>query len=576
MGTFLAIISLVMTKDANGARDRGAGKESGMAMAEREALGRLAETLRRFLAAAPGDVPDEVLKILGNLAREYESGLAPHLFFEAVEQSAVAISITDPRANILYANRSFSRITGYEPEDVIGGNESQLSDKTTPKIVYETMWARLMQKKSWSGMLVNRRKDGTRYVADLVIVPVLDEGGNTSHYLGMHRDVTEVHRLEQQVRNQKFLIEAVVDAVPMAMAVIDRQGKVMLDNQEYKKLMSDLRIGEPADFFLEALGFNAPDGRPVTQVAKSGFVNREVRFDPQGGGLPRWFSCSGVWFREHDVSADTFFESHREEHLLLIANETTRAKRQEEEIRKNALRAVLAEGELTQGVREAISGAIYQMQAPLNLVSAAVGMLIKREGPEVKQQPLYQVLEESIKSGRKAMETLRACMPRLPEERYASVNINQLIRDVLSVRTDRLLRLGIAMEWHPDPKLPNIYANEASLRRMFKQLIDNAIDAMDAPSVRNRELHIVTEANDSYCEVRIEDSGPGISEEDRIRVFQPFYTTKNGEGHVGMGMSLAQDVVNEHTGMIIIDPHYTAGCGIRVRLPLTHMTGAGI
>jgi len=550
-----------------------------MATAEREAWNRLAGIVRSFLADVPEGTPGEVVEALQGLAKEYASGLAPHLFFEAVEQSAVAISITDTKANILYANHAFSRITGYAPEDVIGGNESQLSDKTTPKIVYQTMWARLLQKKPWSGMLVNRRQDGTRYVADLVIVPVLDEEGNTSHYLGMHRDVTEVHRLEQQVRNQKFLIEAVIDAVPMAIAVLDRQGKVMLDNHEYKKLMADLRLGEPADFFLHALGYTDPDSRPVTQVEKGGFVNHEVRLDPQDGGPPRWFACSGIWFREHDVSADTFFESHREEHLLLIANETTRAKRQEEEVRKNALRAVLAEGELTQGVREAISGAVYQMQAPLNLVSAAVGMLVKREGTEVKKQPLYQVLEESIKSGRKAMDTLRACMPGLPEERYASVSLNALIRDVLSISTERLLRHGIEMEWHPDPGLPNIYANEAALRRMFKQLIDNAVDAMDTPGVKQRELRIRTESNDTYCEVRIEDSGPGIAGEDRVRVFQPFYTTKGGRGHAGMGMSMAQEVVNAHTGMIIIDPDYASGCAIRVRLPLVHGemgAGAGI
>jgi len=547
-----------------------------MAMADREVLNRLAGIMRGFLADVPEGVPDEVVKVLQGLTKEYESGLAPHLFFEAVQQSAVAISITDTKANILYANRTFSRITGYDLEDVIGGNESQLSDKTTPRIVYETMWARLMQKKPWNGMLVNRRKDGARYVADLVIVPVLDEAGNTSHYLGMHRDVTEVLRLEQQVRNQKYLIEAVIDAVPMAVAVLDRHGRVMLDNHEYKKLMADLKLGEPADFFLRALGYKASDSQPVTQVERSGFVNREIRLDPQHGGRPRWFACSGIWFREHDVSVETFFESHREEHLLLIINETTRAKHQEEELRKNSLRAVLAEGELTQGVREAISGTMYQMQAPLNLISAAVGMLIKREGVEAKQQPLYQVLEESIKSGRKAMDTLRACMPGLPEERYASISLNQLIRDVLSISTDRLLRRGIELEWHPEPALPNIYANEAALRRMFKQLIENAIDAMDTPEVKHRELRIRTEANDTYCEVRIEDSGPGIAGEDRVKVFQPFYTTKAGRGHAGMGMSMAQDVVNEHTGMIIIDPEYTAGCAIRVRLPLTHMAGADI
>ncbi|MEJ2646161.1 MAG: PAS domain-containing protein, partial [Gammaproteobacteria bacterium] len=129
--------------------------------------------------------------------------LPPRLFYEVVEQSAVAISITDTDANILYANRAFARVTGYPLNDVVGKNESVLSDKVTPPIVYETMWGRLLQQKPWSGVLVNRRKNGERYLAELTIAPVLDAGHRTSHYLGMHRDVTEMHGLENQVRNQK-------------------------------------------------------------------------------------------------------------------------------------------------------------------------------------------------------------------------------------------------------------------------------------------------------------------------------------------------------------------------------------
>ena len=158
------------------------------------------------------------------------------LFFEVVQQSAVAISITDSKANILYTNRSFEQVTGYPPEDVIGNNESILSYKSTPGIVYKTLWGRLLQKKPWSGFLVNKRKDGKRYLADLTIAPVSGEDGNVTHYLGMHRDVTEEHRLQKQVENQKVLIESMVDAAPVAVALLDTEGSVVLDNQEYKKL----------------------------------------------------------------------------------------------------------------------------------------------------------------------------------------------------------------------------------------------------------------------------------------------------------------------------------------------------
>src|SRR4030066_2367456 len=117
------------------------------------------------------------------------------VFRQVVEQAALAISITDADARILYANPTFERVTGYSQVEVAGHNESILSYRVTPKIVYETLWAQLKRQRPWNGLLVNRRRDGSRYLADLTISPVVDENGNTTHYLGMHRDVTEVPRL---------------------------------------------------------------------------------------------------------------------------------------------------------------------------------------------------------------------------------------------------------------------------------------------------------------------------------------------------------------------------------------------
>ena len=101
--------------------------------------------------------------------------------------------------------------------------------------------------------MLNRKKDGSVYLAELTISPVDDGGGKTTHFLGMHRDITEMHRLERVVRNQKKLIESVVDAAPMAFVLLDQSGRVILDNQEYKKLVSDLHTKEPAHSLLDSL-----------------------------------------------------------------------------------------------------------------------------------------------------------------------------------------------------------------------------------------------------------------------------------------------------------------------------------
>jgi signal transduction histidine kinase len=70
-------------------------------------------------------------------------------------------------------------------------------------------------------------------------------------------------------------------------------------------------------------------------------------------------------------------------------------------------------------------------------------------------------------------------------------------------------------------------------------------------------------------EVSVEDSGPGIPEEWRLKAFEPFFTTKGADHqHIGMGLTVAQEIVAGHGGFIEIDPEFKPGCRMRVQLPL--------
>jgi len=492
------------------------------------------------------------------------------VFFEVVQQSAVAISITDPHANILYANPAFKRVTGYDAEEIIGKNESLLSDKVTPHLVYETMWGRLMQKKSWNGVLVNRRKDGQRYLAELTIAPVTNSEGETTHYLGIHRDVTEMHRLQQEVENKKSLIESVVDSAPVVIALLDASGKRILDNLAYKALAADMSGNDPATECLRTLRESLGDQFEKTLYSDKGLSGREISFHLPGKSEPRWFSCSLIPFKEKDSSADNFFTARKQEYLLLLANEITQIKRQQEDVRLNAMRALMAEQELVQSIRETVAGAIFQLQGPLNLIGAAESMLERRSNG-INDEPLMNVLQQALESGQDALNTLRGSMPEAPEEATMPVDINQLLREALSVSTDRLLSRGVVVDWQPTPVLPKLVGKESQLRGMFKQLIDNALDAMDEKSLLRRELNVVTlhPASD-VLQVIIEDSGPGIPEDLRVKVFEPFFSTKGKGGkRAGMGLVMVQQIINEHNGTIQFLDVEKGGCKVLIEFPLT-------
>jgi C4-dicarboxylate-specific signal transduction histidine kinase len=109
---------------------------------------------------------------------------------------------------------------------------------------------------------------------------------------------------------------------------------------------------------------------------------------------------------------------------------------------------------------------------------------------------------------------------------------------------------------------------------MFKQLIENALDAMEGNRQKPRELRIVTRVRDQAVEVVIEDTGSGILPELHWRIFEPFFTTKRAATHVGLGLAMVQEVVNEQRGVIDLDPDYTTGCRWQVSLPIKYTDGS--
>ncbi len=490
------------------------------------------------------------------------AAIAPAVFQQAVEQADLAISITDAAANILYVNPAFTRATGYAAEEVVGGNQSLLSNKTTPGEVYQSMWQQISRGQPWSGRLVNRRKDGSKYLADLLITPVVDAAGTVVNYLGIHRDVTQLHRLECEVANQKSLIESVVDSAPVVLALLDGEDSVVLDNHEYKKLMGDLRMAEPATLILDAVRADMGHGLGQPKEGSHAFSEREIRIDSQGA--PRWFSCSGIWVQRKDGGADAFFDRQNDLYLLLVAKETTRQRAEQEKARMAALQAMMAEENRIDGLRETLSAAVFQIEGPMNVMNSVMGTIDRRGCCA----PAGSALTEALAAGKAAVDSLRSVIPEHRPESRTAVNLNEVMRDVLDLTTGRMLAAGISVQWRPQAVMPPVNGYTNRLRAMFKALIDNAIDAMNTKGWRERELRVTTRGRDGSVEVLVEDSGPGIPAELRLKVFEPFFSTRKAGGHhLGTGLSSAQQVAADHDGVIEIDPAEGGGCRVRVVLP---------
>ena len=126
----------------------------------------------------------------------------------AVEQAGESIVVTDTRGTIQYVNPAFERITGYDLVEVIGQNPRILKSGRQDPAFYRNLWQTLRRGEVWRGTFLNRRKDATLYEEDAVISPVRDPSGQVVNYVAVKRDVTDVRRMEEQLR-QSQKMEAV-------------------------------------------------------------------------------------------------------------------------------------------------------------------------------------------------------------------------------------------------------------------------------------------------------------------------------------------------------------------------------
>ncbi len=123
----------------------------------------------------------------------------------AFESSVNAIIITDHAGadnRVEYVNPSFTRITGYPAEEVIGRNCRFLLGKDTDQPALENIRAALRENKEGRALLRNYRKDGSLFWNDLLIAPVRDDGGVVTHFVGIQNDVTDSKRYQDELEHQ--------------------------------------------------------------------------------------------------------------------------------------------------------------------------------------------------------------------------------------------------------------------------------------------------------------------------------------------------------------------------------------
>lgn len=167
----------------------------------------------------------------------------------AIEQVNDVVVITDYLGNITYVNPAFEKVSGYSKDEAIGRNPRLLQSGQQDKKFYDDFWQTITQGHTFSGRMVNKRKDNTCYTEEVTVSPVVDKLGNVVRYIAIKRDITGHLLLESQLQQaQKMesvgrLIGGVAHDFNNILGVIlGYAGMALRNSQPTDKFYNDLKI----------------------------------------------------------------------------------------------------------------------------------------------------------------------------------------------------------------------------------------------------------------------------------------------------------------------------------------------
>ncbi|MBS1257933.1 MAG: Adaptive-response sensory-kinase SasA [Candidatus Scalindua arabica] len=237
------------------------------------------------------------------------------------------------------------------------------------------------------------------------------------------------------------------------------------------------------------------------------------------------------------------------EQLMIIANQISSAMAKAELIQeKLQLERKMYENEKLSSLGRLSTSVAHEVKNPLSSIKAIVQVLKEDSQNKTKTQKSLSIIVEEIDRLTKVVNQLLV-FAKPQGDSKANVKISDLINKVLVVlrHEAKMNNVDIHLEVLNNP--PLVMADEGSLTEVFFNIIHNAIQAMSEGG--KLTIQVTYEQKDDYIRVVFEDNGPGISQEDIGKIFEPFYTTK--QMGTGLGLAIVKKKLEEVRGLIHVE-----------------------
>jgi PAS domain S-box-containing protein len=500
-------------------------------------------------SSATGALRRKAVDLEGQVATSITDARASGERLRTIIDSAVdGIIVIDQKGCIESFNPAAERLFGYSRSEVVGRNVNMLmpSPYHDEHDDYLRRYATTREARiiGIGREVTGRRRDGTVFPLHLSVgeMAIDDE----RKFTGIVHDLSDRVALEHRLRASEARWRAIIDSAVDGIVVIDAHGRIEAFNPaaeglfgytENELLGQNVNVLMPSPYHEEHDTYLAR--YLATGRAKIIGTGREVT------GLRR----DGTTFPLHLSVGELTVEGDRK--FTGILHDLTRRVHLEERLREGATLARI--GEMAAVIA-------HEVKNPLAGIRGAIQVIGGRLPAESRDAAVLDEIVKRIDALDAMMKDLLV-FARPPQPRPASVDVVTLV-----AMTADLIGQDPSLEHvqiNVAGSAPPLFADAEMLKIVFQNLLVNSAQAMQGQG----RIDVTIAALDGHCEISFTDSGPGIPEEIRDKIFTAFFTTKSRGS--GLGLATAKRLVEAHHGVVAIECPPAGGTRVTVRLPVS-------
>jgi PAS domain S-box-containing protein len=489
------------------------------------------------------------------------------LLLTALDASISGIILTDnrlPDNPIIYCNKAFEVITGYNRDEVIGHNCRFLQKEDRDQKERAALRDAIKNGKSCVVDIRNYKKDGTLFYNELYMSPIMDENGKAAYFIGVQNDVTRRKKAELDLRYQQEVMEkrviertqrlkesedylaSIVQTVRESLIVLDPNFRVLSVNEHFLKtfkvttedtegrLLYDLGNGQwNIPSLKELLESILPTNNPVEEF--------EVEHDFPHIGKKL------MLLNAHRIE----LEGQYKDRILIAIEDIT--DRREIERRKD----------------DFLSIASHELKTPLTTIKGLVQVMQRMVPPEVSDK--FKAILDKTAMYIDRLNNLIAELLDVSRIQTGNIELHKELFHFDKAVHEAVDAIRAAAKSHEIQVIGStneqISADESHIVQVINNLLSNAIKY--APD--QKEIIIYLSRVSNFVKFSVKDNGMGIKQEDQKKIFDRFYRVGEIQQRfpgMGIGLYICDQIIKNHGGSLWVESEPGEGSTFSFTLPL--------